>query len=305
MNILFMGTPDFAVPSLEGLLRAGHNIVGVVTQPDKPRGRKMVLTPPPVKALALAHGLDVYQPDTLKDGALLPLLERTRPDLIAVVAYGKLLPGYVLDFPARGCINVHGSLLPRWRGAAPIQWSVLAGDRYAGVTTMQMGPGLDTGDMLLQYRTEIGPRETAGELFDRLAGAGAQLLCDTIDRLDEIQPTPQDGSQATHASMLDKSMAEIDWSKPAGQIDCLVRGMNPWPVAWTRLDGQVMKIFAAEPVEDLSGQAGTVLRGKDELLVACGAGAVRVTELQMAGGKRMASRDYLRGHPVPPGTRLG
>lgn len=183
MRILFMGTPDFAVPCLNRLLADGHEIVGVLTQPDKPQGRKMKLTPPPVKSLALEHGLSVYQPETLKNGAIQELLDETRPELIVVVAYGKLLPGYVLDYPAHGCINVHGSLPPRWRGAAPIQWSVIAGDRYAGVTTMQMARGLDTGDMLLTCRTEIGARETAGELFDRLAEAGAALLSETIAKL--------------------------------------------------------------------------------------------------------------------------
>ncbi|MDR3766468.1 MAG: methionyl-tRNA formyltransferase [Butyricicoccus sp.] len=306
MRILFMGTPDFAVPSLARLLDDGHEIVGVLTQPDKPQGRKMKLTPPPVKVLAQEHSLSVYQPQTLKDGAISDLLEQTKPELIVVVAYGKILPAYVLDFPPHGCINVHGSLLPRWRGAAPIQWSVIAGDPYAGVTTMQMAQGLDTGDMLLTYRTEIGARETAGELFDRLAQAGADLLHDTIEQLDQITPQPQDESKACYASMLDKDMARIDWLKSAREIDCLIRGLNPWPVALTELSGARMKVFAAE-IEAAKGQPGEVLEAdaKKGLLVACGEGALRLTEIQMVGGKRMRAQDYLRGHAIEIGTVLG
>ena len=301
-----MGTPDFAVPCLARLIDDGYEIVGVVTQPDKPQGRKMKLTPPPVKVLAQEHGLPVHQPQTLKDGAIAGLLEQTQPELIVVVAYGKILPAYVLDFPPHGCINVHGSLLPRWRGAAPIQWAVIAGDKYAGVTTMQMARGLDTGDMLLTYRTEIGARETAGELFDRLALAGAGLLHDTIEQLDRITPQPQDENEACYASMLDKDMARIDWTKPAQALDCLIRGLNPWPVALTELNGARMKVFAAA-VEDASGRPGEVLEAdaKNGLLVACGAGALRVEELQMVGGKRMRAQDYLRGHAIEKGTVLG
>lgn len=306
MRILFMGTPDFAVPSLARLIDDGHEIVGVLTQPDKPQGRKMKLTPPPVKVLAQEHGLPVHQPQTLKDGAIADLLEQTQPELIVVVAYGKILPAYVLDFPPHGCINVHGSLLPRWRGAAPIQWSVIAGDKYAGVTTMQMAQGLDTGDMLLTYRAEIGARETAGELFDRLAQAGAGLLHDTIEQLDQITPQPQEESAACYASMLDKDMARIDWSKSAREIDCLIRGLNPWPVALTELSGARMKVFAAE-MESAKGRPGEVLEAdaKKGLLVACGEGALRLTEIQMVGGKRMRAQDYLRGHAIEIGTVLG
>lgn len=306
MRILFMGTPDFAVPSLSRLIADGHEIVGVLTQPDKPRGRKMKLTAPPVKELALGQGLAVYQPDTLRNGAIEVLLAQTQPELIVVVAYGKILPAYVLDFPRHGCINVHGSLLPRWRGAAPIQWSVIAGDTHAGVTTMQMAEGLDTGDMLLEHKTEIGARETAGELFDRLAEDGAQLLSETIDRLAEITPIAQDESQATYAHMLNKELARIDWSKSAREIDCLIRGMNPWPVALTALHDSTMKVYAAELAEG-SGRPGEVLEADEKkgLLVACGAGALRLTDIQMAQGKRMVATDYLRGHSMEIGTILG
>ncbi|MBS5150177.1 MAG: methionyl-tRNA formyltransferase [Butyricicoccus pullicaecorum] len=308
MKILFMGTPDFAVPSLQMLIDSTHALVGVVTQPDKPQGRKQILTPPPVKTLAQAHGIPVYQPDSLKDEALMPLLQQTQPDLIVVVAYGKILPKYVLEFPSMGCVNVHGSLLPRWRGAAPIQWSVIAGDRFAGVATMKMAEGLDTGDILLMERTEIGARETAGELFDRLSHLGADVLRDTLPQLEagKLVGTPQDDTQATYASMLDKEMAVVDWSKSAHEIDCLIRGLNPWPVALTTLEGARMKLFAAMP-EQASGAAGTVLEAdtKKGLLVACGEGALRIMELQMVGGKRMAAKDYLRGHQIALGTKLG
>ena len=306
MRILFMGTPDFAVPCLRRLLADGHEIVGVVTQPDKPQGRKMKLTPPPVKTLALEEGLTVHQPETLKDGSLVPLLEQEKPEIIVVVAYGKLLPPYVLDYPVYGCVNVHGSLLPRWRGAAPIQWSVIAGDQYAGVTTMKMARGLDTGDMLLSWQTEIGARETAGQLFDRLAQAGAALLSETIQRLDEITPVPQDENLSSYAAMLNKEIAIIDWLKPLQEIDCLIRGLNPWPIALTTLHGVRMKVYAAEPAEG-HGKPGEVLTAdtKTGLVVACGDGAVRLTEIQMVGGKRMDAKDYLRGHSIETGTILG
>lgn len=308
MKILFMGTPDFAVPSLQMLIDSSHELVGVVTQPDKPQGRKQVLTPPPVKTLAQQHGIAVYQPVSLKNEALLPLLQETQPDLIIVVAYGKILPKYILEFPALGCVNVHGSLLPRWRGAAPIQWSVIAGDPFAGVATMKMAEGLDTGDILLMERTEIGARETAGELFDRLSELGANLLRDTLVRLEtgDIEGTPQEEAQATYASMLNKEMAVIDWTKSAHEIDCLIRGLNPWPIALTTLDGARMKLFAGVP-EEVSGTPGTVLEAdaKKGLLVACGSGALRIMELQMVGGKRMAAKDYLRGHQIALGTKLG
>lgn len=308
MKILFMGTPDFAVPSLQMLIDSTHELVGVVTQPDKPQGRKQVLTPPPVKVLAQTHNIPIYQPASLKNETLLPLLQKTQPDLIIVVAYGKILPKYVLEFPTLGCVNVHGSLLPRWRGAAPIQWSVIAGDSFAGVATMKMAEGLDTGDILLMERTEIGARETAGELFDRLSEMGAELLCETLVRLEkgDLVGTPQEEAQATYASMLDKEMAVIDWTKSAHEIDCLIRGLNPWPIALTTLDGARMKVFSGVP-EDASGEPGMVLEAdtKKGLLIACGSGALRIMELQMVGGKRMSAKDYLRGHQIASGTKLG
>ena len=305
MRIVFMGTPDFAVPSLQALIDAGHDVCAVYTQPDKPQGRKQILTAPPVKTLALEHDIPVFQPNTLKNEVEQARLRELAPEVIIVVAYGKLLPKAVLDIPPHGCINVHGSLLPRWRGAAPIQWAVIAGDEMAGVTTMQMAEGLDTGDMLLTYETKVGEKETAGELFDRLAQSGAELLTQTLVKLDEITPRPQDDAQSCYAHMLDKQMAVIDWSKSAHEIDCLIRGLNPWPIALTTLSGERLKVFAAEKANG-NGEPGTVLEAdpKKGLTVACGEGALKLTEIQLVGGKRMKATDFLRGHVIEVGTKL-
>lgn len=306
MRIVFMGTPDFAVPSLQALIDAGHDVCAVYTQPDKPQGRKQILTAPPVKTLALEHDIPVFQPNTLKNEDEQARLRELAPEVIIVVAYGKLLPKAVLDIPPHGCINVHGSLLPRWRGAAPIQWAVIAGDEMAGVTTMQMAEGLDTGDMLLTYETKVGEKETAGELFDRLAQSGAELLTQTLVKLDEITPRPQDDAQSCYAHMLDKQMAVIDWNKSAHEIDCLIRGLNPWPIALTTLSGERLKVFAAEKANG-RGEPGTVLEAdpKKGLTVACGEGALKLTEIQLVGGKRMKATDFLRGHAIEVGTKLG
>ena len=306
MRIVFMGPPDFAVPSLQALIDAGHDVCAVYTQPDKPQGRKQILTAPPVKTLALEYDIPVFQPNTLKNEDEQARLRELAPEVIIVVAYGKLLPKAVLDIPPHGCINVHGSLLPRWRGAAPIQWAVIAGDEMAGVTTMQMAEGLDTGDMLLTYETKVGEKETAGELFDRLAQSGAELLTQTLVKLDEITPRPQDDAQSCYAHMLDKQMAVIDWSKSAHEIDCLIRGLNPWPIALTTLSGERLKVFAAEKAAG-NGEPGTVLEAdpKKGLTVACGEGALGLTEIQLVGGKRMKAMDFLRGHAIEVGTKLG
>ena len=306
MRLGVMGTPDFAVPSLQALIDAGHDVCAVYTQPDKPQGRKQILTAPPVKTLALEHDIPVFQPNTLKNEDEQARLRELAPEVIIVVAYGKLLPKAVLDIPPHGCINVHGSLLPRWRGAAPIQWAVIVGDEMAGVTTMQMAEGLDTGDMLLTYETKVGEKETAGELFDRLAQSGAELLTQTLVKLDEITPRPQDDAQSCYAHMLDKQMAVIDWSKSAHEIDCLIRGLNPWPIALTTLSGERLKVFAAEKANG-NGEPGTVLEAdpKKGLTVACGEGALKLTEIQLVGGKRMKATDFLRGHAIEVGTKLG
>ena len=300
-----MGTPDFAVPSLQALIDAGHDVCAVYTQQDKPQGRKQILTAPPVKTLALEHDIPVFQPNTLKNEDEQARLRELAPEVIIVVAYGKLLPKAVLDIPPHGCINVHGSLLPRWRGAAPIQWAVIAGDEMAGVTTMKMAEGLDTGDMLLTYETKVGEKETAGELFDRLAQSGAELLTQTLVKLDEITPRPQDDAKSCYAHMLDKQMAVIDWSKSAHEIDCLIRGLNPWPIALTTLSGERLKVCAAEKAAG-NGEPGAVLEAdpKKGLTVACGEGALKLTEIQMVGGKRMKATDFLRGHAIEVGTKL-
>ena len=306
MRIVFMGTPDFAVPSLQALIDAGHDVCAVYTQPDKPQGRKQILTAPPVKTLALEHDIPVFQPNTLKNEDEQARLRELAPEVIIVVAYGKLLPKAVLDIPPHGCINVHGSVLRGWRGADPIQWAVIEGDEMAGVTTMQMAEGLDTGDMLLTYETKVGEKETAGELFDRLAQSGAELLTQTLVKLDEIEPRPQDDAQSCYAHMLDKQMAVIDWSKSAHEIDCLIRGLNPWPIALTALSGERLKVFAAEKANG-RGEPGTVLEAdpKKGLTVACGEGALGLTEIQLVGGKRMKATDFLRGHAIQVGTKLG
>ena len=307
MRIVFMGTPDFAVPSLQALIDAGHDVCAVYTQPDKPQGRKQILTAPPVKTLALEHDIPVFQPNTLKNEDEQARLRELAPEVIIVVAYGKLLPKAVLDIPPHGCINVHGSLLPRWRGAAPIQWAVIAGDEMAGVTTMQMAEGLDTGDMLLTYETKVGEKETAGELFDRLAQSGAELLTQTLVKLDEIEPRPQDDAQSCYAHMLDKQMAVIDWSKSAHEIDCLIRGLNPWPSAFSHLNGKTLKIWEAS-VEEENGEKkapGTVLQADAKgFRIQTGEGILKIDTLQMEGKKRMDAQAFLRGYTVEEGMIL-
>lgn len=310
MRMVFMGTPDFAVNSLERLIEDGHDIVGVFTQPDKPQGRKMKLTPPPVKQLALTHNIPVFQPDTFKNKSQLALLRELNPEVIVVVAYGKLLPSYVLDLPKYGCINVHGSLLPKYRGAAPVQWMVLNGETTAGVTTMYMDRGLDTGDILLTSETEIGENETAGELFDRLAAMGAALISETIKRLPEgIERKSQDDSQSTYVSVLDKKMCMVDWNKPAQEVHNKIRGLDPWPVAVTTCDDMRLKLFQSRMTDqttELPAGSVTEANPKTGLFVACGDGRVlQITEVQMVGKKRMPVTDYLRGHGMEPGTVLG
>lgn len=310
MRMVFMGTPDFAVNSLERLIADGHDIVGVFTQPDKPQGRKMKLTPSPVKQLALTHDIPVFQPDTFKNESQLALLQELNPEVIVVVAYGKLLPGYVLDLPQYGCINVHGSLLPKYRGAAPVQWMVLNGETTAGVTTMYMDRGLDTGDILLVSETEVGENETAGELFDRLAAMGADLISETINRLPEgIERKPQDDSESTYVSVLDKKMSVVDWSKSAQQVHNLIRGLDPWPVAVTTRGDVRLKLFQSRLTGKTTNLPAGSVTGADPkkgLFVACGDGQVlQIMEIQMVGKKRMSAGDYLRGHDMESGTVLG
>ena len=306
MKLIFMGTPDFAVPSLERLIADGHTVSLVVTQPDKPVGRKQVLTPPAVKVCALAHGIEVFQPTSMRTEETLSRLAEENADAIVVVAYGKILPKSVLELTPGGCINVHGSILPRYRGAAPVQWAVINGDAEAGVTTMLLDEGVDTGDMLLVMRRPLEEHTTGGELFDLLAQDGAELLSRTLNELaaGTLTPTPQPAEGACYASMLDKSMCPLDWNKPAYVLHNQVRGMNPWPVATCHVDGKTMKVFVTRVGETVDAAPGTVVC-QNPLTVACGDGSsLIVDELQMEGSRRMAAADYLRGHPIAVGTIL-
>jgi len=305
LKILFMGTPEFAVASLNALLDAGHEICAVVTQPDRPQGRGYKLAPPAVKTAALARGLEVFQPETLKNESLLPLLERTRPDAIVVAAYGKILPQYVLGFPPRGCINVHASLLPRYRGAAPINWAIINGERESGVTIMYMEKGLDTGDMLLSVRTPIADDDTAGDLHDRLAVLGADALVHALALLEagRITPVKQDDSQHTYAPMLSRDDCRLDFCQSAKQVRDRIRGLAPFPGAYLTLSGRQIKVFEAQIVSG-RGEPGSVLYADREhgLVLACADGALRLVTLQPQGKRRMSAKEYLAGHPVPPGT---
>ena len=292
-----MGTPDFAVASLRRLVEDGHEVVGVFTQPDKPKNRGMKLTFSPVKEYALTQDLPVYQPLKMRDGEALGILRELAPELIVVAAYGKILPQEILDLPQYGCINVHSSLLPKYRGAAPIQWAVLNGDKITGVTIMQMADGIDTGDMLAKAETPIGEDETAGELFDRLMVLGAELLVDTIDKLDTITPQPQNDAEAIHAPMIRKEMGAIDWTQPAERVHDLVRGLNPWPSAFFTLEGKRMKLHRTKVVVG-KGEPGEIAVIGGEMAVCCGENAVQLIEIQPENGKRMRGSDYLRGHAI-------
>lgn len=306
MRVVFMGTPDFAVPSLQKLLDAGFEVCAVYTQPDKPKGRGHKLQAPPVKELALRHEIPVFQPASLRKEEVQQELKSFQPDVIVVVAYGKILPTAVLDLPRLGCINVHGSLLPKYRGAAPIQWTVINGDGTGGVTTMFMGEGLDTGDMLLKAETPVGAEETAGQLFDRLKDLGADLLLETLEKLErgKLTPVPQNEEDATHAPMLSKELSVIDWSKPARELHDLIRGLNPWPSAYSYLDGKKLKIHASRVAEG-SGEAGKAFSKDGNLLVYCGKDALELTEIQTENGKRMDGKSYLLGHPLNKDSRFG
>lgn len=306
MKILFMGTPEFAVPSLEGLLQAGHQVCGVFTQPDKPKNRGMKLLPPPVKVCAQAHQVPVFQPVKLRDGTAMEILRSLAPELIVVAAYGRILPDDILDYPPKGCINVHSSLLPRYRGAAPINWAVLNGDRETGVTIMHMASELDAGDIIAQASTPIGPQEDAQQLYTRLADLGGKLLVETVAALaaGTAARTPQDAAQATLAPMLTRELSPMDWNRPAQELQNQVRGLIPWPAAVTELGGKRCKVFFAVSMDGRADAApGTILQAdKDGIVVACGGGsALRILELQPDGGKRMKSADYLRGHPLDVG----
>lgn len=297
MNILFMGTPDFAATSLRGLCEGGYNVTGVISQPDKPKNRGMQMQATPVKQCAQEFGIDVYQPETLKDGAIQDYLDKIKPDIIVVVAYGKLLPPYVLDYPKYGCINIHGSLLPKYRGAAPIQWSILSGDKVTGVTSMYMARGMDTGDMILKKEVEITDDMDAGALHDVLAVAGAQLLKETLDAIKAgtAPRIPQNDEEATYASMLRKEMGLVDWNKSAEQIWCQIRGLSPWPSAYSFADGKRFKILSAS-VCDKNGTPGQVLENKNSIVIATGKGALEIHKLQFENKRAMTASEYLVGN---------
>lgn len=304
MNILFMGTPDFAVPSLQALIDAGHHICGVFTQPDKPKNRGMKLLPPPVKVVALAHDIPVFQPVSVKDGQTDQIIRELDPELIVVAAYGRILPESILNYPAKGCINVHSSLLPKLRGAAPINWAVINGEKETGVTIMHMAKALDAGDIIAQASTPIDPNESVETVHDRLAAIGGALLAETVEKIaaGTAQRIPQDHEKATYAPMLSREMSDIDWTMPAKAIHDKIRGLIPWPATSTSvISGDPIKIFGSENTGiSTSAAPGTVVAaGKQGIDIACGDGTLlRITQLQAAGGKRMAAADYLRGHPI-------
>ena len=303
MRIVFMGTPDFAEESLRALLEAGEDVTAVFTQPDKPRGRGMRESFSPVKALAVERGIPVYQPVTFKDGAATELLRTLAPELLVVVAYGRIMPQAFLDVAKYGSINVHGSLLPKYRGAAPIQWAVLNGDKTTGVSVQYMAAAMDAGDVIAARETEIGEFETSGELFDRLKTLGAELLAETVRKIasGSVIRVPQNEADATYTKMLDKNMSPIDWNKSPREIVKHICGLNPWPVATTELGGVSFRVFGAEYTDTRTALApGKIISaGKAGIEVACGGGrSLRITEVQAAGKKRMSAAAFLLGHPM-------
>lgn len=306
-RIVFMGTPDFACPTLQTLIDRGEQLLAVVTQPDRPKGRGQKMMPPPVKELALRHDIPVLQPSRVRDAAFVQTIRELAPDLIVVVAFGQILPKALLDIPPQGCINVHASLLPRYRGAAPLNWCIINGETETGVTTMLMDPGLDTGPMLLRRSTPLDENEDIVSLHDRMAHMGAELLAETLDGLNEgrIVPVPQDDSLTCYAPLLKKGDGLVDWNRPARQIHNQVRGLAVWPGAQTLLNGQPLKLFRTR-VANGTGIPGTVLRSTGgDLEVACLDGSLLIDELQLAGKKRLDSASFLAGCPVPEGVVLG
>jgi methionyl-tRNA formyltransferase len=304
MKLMFAGTPEFAAVALKALLAAGHDVCLVLTQPDRPAGRGMRTRESSVKTVAIAHGLTVAQPENLKSAEVQAMLRSYAAEAMVVAAYGLILPVAVLEIPARGCVNIHASLLPRWRGAAPIQRALLAGDSETGITIMQMNAGLDTGDILLQERTPITAEDTAHSLHDRLAGMGGRCIVRALN--ESPLPQVQDDALANYAAKITKTEAAIDWTLDAAEICRRVRAYNPVPGAVTTLDGDALKIWAAQPAVARDAEPGTVLAsGADGIIVAAGGAAVRILELQKAGGKRLAAAAFLGGTPLPAGTRLG
>lgn len=309
MKIIFMGTPDFSVGTLEALIEAGHDVVLAVTQPDKPKGRGKEMQFPPVKECALAHEIPVFQPEKIRAPECIEELKKYEADVCVVIAFGQILPKEVLEMTPFGCINVHASLLPKYRGAAPIQWAVINGEAVSGVTTMQMDEGLDTGDMLEKTEIVLDAQETGGSLHDKLARAGAQLCVSTLSKLKEgtLVPEKQGESTTEYARMLDKKLGRIDWTKPAAEIERLIRGLNPWPSAYTDWNGKTMKIWEAFVCSEESGrEPGTVVQvTRTGFAVQTGRGLLKITSLQIPGKKRMEAEAFLRGYQIEAGTRLG
>ncbi|MBQ9965857.1 MAG: methionyl-tRNA formyltransferase [Clostridia bacterium] len=308
MKILFMGTPDYAAVTLDRLIKAGHNICGVFAQPDKPFGRKRVLTPPPVKQLAQENGISVYQPESFKDGSAFEIIKELAPELIVVVAYGKILPREVLDFPRLGCINAHASLLPKYRGAAPIQWAIINGEEKTGVTIQYMDSGIDTGDIIEAVETKIGADETAEELFERLSLISADLTLKVIDDITEgkASRTPQNHKEATHVAIIKKEMAQIDFSKTASEVHNAVRGFYSWPCAFFFLNGKRIKVTKAKVYGSTNEKSGTVIDNTDKFIIACGNGtAIEIVSVIPEGAKPMSAASMLKGNSVPIGTVIG
>jgi methionyl-tRNA formyltransferase len=308
MKVLFMGTPDFAVSSLEAIIGAGHDLVGVVTQPDKVKGRGGKISFPAIKEAALAHNLTVYQPSRVRDSEFIEIIRDLDPEVIVVAAFGQLLPKELLDMPLYGCINVHASLLPKYRGAAPIQAAIINGEKESGITIMHMDVKLDTGDMILQESIPLAEDETGGSLHDKLASLGARLIVEALDKLKEgtAKRIPQDESQATYVKMLDKKTGYIDFAKPAIDIERMIRGLNPWPSAYTKLKGKTLKIWRAEVIEyNSNARPGELVElTKDYFVVMTGKDALIIKELQLEGKKRMPCDAFLRGYPIEKGTIL-
>ena len=309
MKVIFMGTPDFSVGTLEALVEAGHEVVLAVTQPDKPKGRGKEMQFTPVKECALKYNIPVYQPRRVRESECIEELRKYEADIMVVVAFGQILPKEILELTEYGCVNVHASLLPKYRGAAPIQWAIIDGEDVTGVTTMQMNEGLDTGDMLLKVEVPIEEKETGGSLHDKLAAVGAKLCVVTLEGLKAgmITPVPQGDTSTSYAKMLDKQLGNIDWSKSAIEIERLIRGLSPWPSAYTDWSGKVMKIWDAKVVDDASkGKPGTIIKvEKEAFYVQTGNGLLKVCELQIPGKKRMDAGAFLRGYQVKEGELLG
>lgn len=309
MRIVFMGTPDFSVPTLEALVASEHEVVGVVTQPDKPKGRGKEIHMSPVKECALQHNIPVYQPVRARDEAFVDEMRALNPDVMVVIAFGQILPKSLLELPKYGCVNIHASLLPKYRGAAPIQWAVINGDEETGITTMMMDVEMDTGDMLEKTVVKLDTEETGGSLFDRLSLLGGDLILSTLSKLEkgEITPVPQDHEKATYVKKISKSMGDIDWTMDAVSIERLVRGLNPWPSAFTRWNGKMLKIWEAKvlPDPDVKLPCGSVISASDEgLKIQTGAGVLCVTSLQLEGKKRMDTAAFLRGYQVAAGSMM-